>query len=58
MDGNSACFTVNITDDDIYEESQSFSVALSGASPASAIKVVGGNVTKTIQDNNGSYSLY
>ena len=53
-DGDTRCINIDITDDDIYEEQQEFSVGITSVSNPSAAQIGTPNpITKTIQDNNG-----
>ena len=58
FNGDIVCTTINITDDDIYEESQRFVVSLIAVSPPSLIAIGSGGNTYTIRDNAGYLSHY
>ena len=52
--GDERCIEINITDDDIYEEEQQFSVSIASVSNPSAAEIGSPNpITKTIQDMDG-----
>ena len=51
---SSLCISINIVEDDVYEENEEFTVSINSVSPFSAAMVgAPDNVTKTIQDNQG-----
>ena len=53
-DGDSQCITIDIVDDDIYEEDQHFMVEIKSATPTTSASVGSPNsASVTIQDNNG-----
>ena len=53
-DGDVQCINIDVTDDDIYEEEQQFSVSIASISNPSAAQIGSPNsITKTIQDING-----
>ena len=53
--GDERCIEINITDDDIYEEEQQFSVGIASVSNPSAAQIGSPNpITKTIQDIDGN----
>ena len=52
--GDEQCIEIDITDDDIYEEEQQFSVSIASVSNPSAAQIGSPNpITKIIQDING-----
>ena len=52
--GDSQCIEVTVTDDDIFEGDQQFTVTVDSASPSSVASIGSPNsLTVTIQDNNG-----
>ena len=56
--GDTVCITVDIFQDDIYEEEQLFSVSITSVSPSSTA-VVGAvsSVNKTIEDDSGGFYI-
>ena len=52
--GDSQCIEVTVTDDDIFEGDQQFTVSIDSASPSSVASIGSPNsLTVTIEDNNG-----
>ena len=52
--GDSQCIEVTVTDDDIFEGDQHFTVSIDSASPSSVASIGSPNsLTVTIEDNNG-----
>ena len=52
--GDSQCIEVTVTDDDIFEGDQQFTVSIDSVTPSSVTRVGSPNtLTVTIQDNNG-----
>ena len=52
--GDSQCIEVTVTDDDIFEGDQQFTVTIDSVSPSSVASIGSPNsLTVTIQDNNG-----
>ena len=53
-DGDSQCITIDIVDDDTYEEDQHFMVEIKSVAPTTSATVGSLNsASVTIQDNNG-----
>ena len=52
--GDSQCIEVTVTDDDIFEGDQQFTVTIDSVSPSSVASIGSPNsLTVTIEDNNG-----
>ena len=52
--GDSQCIEVTVTDDDIFEGDQQFTVTIDSVSPSSVASIDSpSSLTVTIQDNNG-----